>query len=95
MKRAALVVDLTVEGRPVSVAGTHMSHLHMGSHRNWAELRRRLRTSARPDALLAGDMNTWGPLVRRFMPGWHRAVVGPDVADVAAAQPDRPHLGAG
>ena len=33
-------VDLTVEGRPISVAGTHMSHLHIGSHRNWAELRR-------------------------------------------------------
>jgi endonuclease/exonuclease/phosphatase family metal-dependent hydrolase len=75
--RAALVLDLTVAGRPISVAGTHMSHLHMGSHRNWTELRRGLRTSARPDALLAGDMNTWGPLVRRFMPGWHRAVVGP------------------
>jgi endonuclease/exonuclease/phosphatase family metal-dependent hydrolase len=69
--RAALMVDLTVAGRPISVAGTHMSHLHMGSHRNWAELRRGL------DALLAGDMNTWGPLVKRFMPGWKRAVVGP------------------
>ncbi len=21
-------------------------------------------------------MNTWGPLVRRFLPGWHRAVIG-------------------
>ena len=48
-----------------------MSHLHMGSHRNWAELRRQLRTEARPDAVLAGDMNTWGPLVHLFMPGWH------------------------
>jgi endonuclease/exonuclease/phosphatase family metal-dependent hydrolase len=75
--RAALVVDLTVGGRPISVGGTHMSHLHMGSHRNWTELRRQLRTSARPDAVLAGDMNTWGPLVKRFMPGWRRAVVGP------------------
>jgi endonuclease/exonuclease/phosphatase family metal-dependent hydrolase len=75
--RAALVVDVTVSGRPLSVAGTHMSHLHMGSHRNWAELRRGLRTWARPDAVLAGDMNTWGPLVRRFMPGWERAVIGP------------------
>jgi endonuclease/exonuclease/phosphatase family metal-dependent hydrolase len=74
--RAALVVDLTVEGRPISVAGTHMSHLHFGSHRNWAELRRQLRTEARPDAVLAGDMNTWGPLVRLFMPGWRRAVIG-------------------
>ena len=77
VERAALVLDVTVEGRPVSVAGTHMSHLHMGSHRNWAELRRGLRGLARPDAVLAGDMNTWGPLVRRFMPGWQRAVIGP------------------
>ena len=42
VERAALVVDLTVEGRPISVVGTHMSHLLYGSHRNWAELRRGL-----------------------------------------------------
>ena len=54
VRRAAWCVDLTVDGRPISVAGTHMSHLHYGSHRNWAELRRRLRTEARPDAVLAG-----------------------------------------
>jgi endonuclease/exonuclease/phosphatase family metal-dependent hydrolase len=76
VRRAALVVDLTVDGTPISVVGTHMSHLVHGSHRNWAELRRQLETEARPDAVLAGDMNTWGPLVRTFMPGWHRAVVG-------------------
>jgi endonuclease/exonuclease/phosphatase family metal-dependent hydrolase len=76
VRRAALVVDLTVDGRPISVAGTHMAHLPFGSHRNWAELRRQLQTEARPDAVLAGDMNTWGPLVRLFMPGWHQAVKG-------------------
>jgi endonuclease/exonuclease/phosphatase family metal-dependent hydrolase len=76
VRRAALVVDVTVEGRPISVAGTHMSHLHFGSHRNWAELRSQLRDGARPDAVLAGDMNTWGPLVHVFMPGWNRAVIG-------------------
>ena len=76
VRRAAIVVDLTVEGKPISVAGTHMSHLHLGAHRNWAELRRQLQTEARPDAVLAGDMNTWGPLVHRLMPGWRRAVIG-------------------
>jgi endonuclease/exonuclease/phosphatase family metal-dependent hydrolase len=77
VRRAAVVVDLEVEGHPVSVAGTHMSHLHYGSHRNWAELRDQLRTGARDDAVLLGDMNTWGPLVvTLFMPGWRRAVVG-------------------
>ena len=76
VRRAAIVVDLSVDGHPISVAGTHMSHMHMGSHRNWAELRRQLRTEARPDAVLAGDMNTWGPLVHLLMPGWQRAVIG-------------------
>ena len=77
VRRAAIVVDFEVEGHPVSVAGTHMSHLHYGSHRNWAELRDQLRTGARADAVLIGDMNTWGPLVvTLFMPGWRRAVVG-------------------
>jgi endonuclease/exonuclease/phosphatase family metal-dependent hydrolase len=76
VRRAALVVDLTVEDQPLSVAGTHMSHLAHGSHRNWAELRRGLETAARPNAVLVGDMNTWGPLVHVFIPGWRRAVIG-------------------
>jgi endonuclease/exonuclease/phosphatase family metal-dependent hydrolase len=53
-----------------------MSHLLHGSHRNWAELRRQLATAARPDAVLVGDMNTWGPLVHVFLPGWRRVVIG-------------------
>jgi endonuclease/exonuclease/phosphatase family metal-dependent hydrolase len=76
VRRAALMVNLRVEGRPLSVVGTHMPHIPYGSHRTWAELRRLLRTEARPDAVLSGDMNTWGPLVRFFLPGWHRAVRG-------------------
>jgi endonuclease/exonuclease/phosphatase family metal-dependent hydrolase len=76
MRRAAIVVDLTVENRPISVCGVHMSHLLYGSPRNFAELRHRLRTEARPDAVVAGDMNSWGPLVRLFMRGWKRAVIG-------------------
>ncbi len=94
VRRAALVADVTVDGAPISVAGTHMSHLIHGSHRNWAELRRQLRTEARPDAVLAGDMNAWGPLVQLFMPGWRRAVIGRTWPGLASAQPDRPHLGA-
>jgi endonuclease/exonuclease/phosphatase family metal-dependent hydrolase len=75
--RVALVVDLTIEGQPLSVAGTHMAHMHFGAHRNWAELRRSLRDGARASAVLAGDMNTWSPVVRFFLPGWRRAVRGP------------------
>jgi endonuclease/exonuclease/phosphatase family metal-dependent hydrolase len=76
LHRAVIVVDLTVDGRPISVAGTHMSHLLYGSPRNLAELRRLLRTEARPDAALAGDMNAWGPVVKLYLRGWRRAVKG-------------------
>lgn len=76
VRRAAIVVDLTVDGAPLSVIGTHMSHLHMGSHRHYAALRGLLHTEARPDAVLLGDMNLWGPPVRAFLPEWHRAVKG-------------------
>ncbi len=77
LRRAVIVVDLTVDGRPISVVGTHMAHLLHGSPRNFAELGHRLRTEARPDAVLAGDMNAWGPLVRLFLRGgWRRAVLG-------------------
>ena len=74
--RSAIVVDLEIDGRPISVVGTHMSHLHYGSHRNYAYLKRLLQTEARPDAVLLGDMNLWGPPVRAFLPDWRRAVRG-------------------
>jgi endonuclease/exonuclease/phosphatase family metal-dependent hydrolase len=76
VRRVVLVVDLTVDGHRISLAGTHMPHLLFGSHRTWAELRAGLSSVARPDAVLCGDMNTWGPLVGVFMPHWRRAVVG-------------------
>jgi endonuclease/exonuclease/phosphatase family metal-dependent hydrolase len=76
VRRAAIVVDLTKEGVPLSVVGAHMSHLEYGSHRHYAALKRLLRTEARTDAVLVGDMNLWGPPVRVFLPDWHRAVKG-------------------
>jgi len=76
VRRAAIVVELTKEGVPLSVVGAHMSHLEYGSHRHYAALKRLLRAEARPDAVLLGDMNLWGPPVRAFLPEWHRAVKG-------------------
>jgi len=76
VRRAAIVVDLTIDGAPVSVVGTHMSHILYGSHHHYWALRALLRTEARPDAVLLGDMNLWGPPVRAYMSGWHRAVRG-------------------
>jgi endonuclease/exonuclease/phosphatase family metal-dependent hydrolase len=77
VNRSAAVVDLTVDGVPLSVAGTHMAHLHQGSISHYRRLRATLLTEARPTAVLSGDMNLWGPPVRAFMRGWHRAVRGP------------------
>ena len=77
VRRAAIVVDLTAEGRPLSVVGTHMSHLQYGSHRHYGDaLLRCCAPRRRPDAVLLGDMNLWGPPVRAFLRGWHRAVKG-------------------
>jgi endonuclease/exonuclease/phosphatase family metal-dependent hydrolase len=76
VRRAAILVDFTTEGVPLSVVGAHMSHLQYGSHRHYAALKRLLRSEARPDAVLLGDMNLWGPPVRAFLPEWHRAVKG-------------------
>jgi endonuclease/exonuclease/phosphatase family metal-dependent hydrolase len=74
--RAAIVVELRPDGVPLSVVGTHMSHLQYGSHRNYAALKRLLLTEARPEAVLLGDMNLWGPPLRAFLPDWRRAVKG-------------------
>jgi endonuclease/exonuclease/phosphatase family metal-dependent hydrolase len=76
VRRAAIVVDLTVDNVALSVVGTHMSHIVYGSHRHYWALQALLRTEARPNAVLLGDMNLWGPPVRAYMRGWHRAVRG-------------------
>ncbi len=59
----------------VVVHGTHMSHI---THLSPAQYRRLARLLPPLDraALLAGDMNMWGPPASSFFPGWRRAVVG-------------------
>ncbi len=76
VRRGAIVVDLTVDGMPLSVVGTHMAHMHQGSGGHFRLLRTQLTTAARPNAVLSGDMNTWSPMVRRLLRGWRPAVRG-------------------
>ena len=57
------------------VHGTHMSHITHLSPAQYRRLARLLPPLDRP-ALLAGDMNMWGPPASSFFPGWRRAVVG-------------------
>jgi len=77
VRRAALVVHLAAGGGELVVVGVHMAHLTNGSLRHFAALRRALPGLAgdRP-AVVAGDMNLWGPPVAVSLPGWRRAVRG-------------------
>jgi endonuclease/exonuclease/phosphatase family metal-dependent hydrolase len=73
--RAVLSVTTDLGGRPVVVMGTHMSHL---SHLSPFHYRAVAALLPPPDvpAVLAGDMNLWGPPVTSFFPAWRRAVTG-------------------
>jgi endonuclease/exonuclease/phosphatase family metal-dependent hydrolase len=74
-QRVAIRCDLDIDGRPVAAIGTHMSHLTQGSPLQFLRLRRLLPPTSQP-AVLAGDMNLWGPPVSAAFPGWRRAVRG-------------------
>jgi endonuclease/exonuclease/phosphatase family metal-dependent hydrolase len=74
-QRVAIRCDVEIDGRPLAAIGTHMSHLSQGSPLHYLRLRRLLPPSSQP-AVLAGDMNLWGPPVSAAFPGWRRAVRG-------------------
>jgi endonuclease/exonuclease/phosphatase family metal-dependent hydrolase len=74
-RRAVISCTTVLGGRRVTVFGTHMSHITHGSRTQYRLLSARL---PHPDdaAVLAGDMNMWGPPVNSFFPAWRRAVTG-------------------
>jgi endonuclease/exonuclease/phosphatase family metal-dependent hydrolase len=74
-RRGALAVDVDLDGRPLRVVGTHMSHLSNGSILQLRSLHRLITDPAVP-AVLAGDMNLWGPPLSALFPGWSRIVRG-------------------
>lgn len=76
--RWALAVRVDWDGHPMTVVGTHMSHIWAGSPRQL----RRLRLALEPlretgPVALCGDMNMWGPPLVALLTGWRRAVRGP------------------
>jgi endonuclease/exonuclease/phosphatase family metal-dependent hydrolase len=73
MRRAAILVEVTVGPRLVTVVGTHFAHFTHGSAIQSERLRRRLPARSTP-GVLAGDMNFWGPPLSLVLPGWRRAV---------------------
>jgi endonuclease/exonuclease/phosphatase family metal-dependent hydrolase len=74
-RRGAVRVDVETAVGPLACVGTHMSHLSRGSPLQYRRLRLALEGLEMP-AVLAGDMNLWGPPVVVQLPGWRRAVKG-------------------
>lgn len=75
-RRHAIVVGVTVESTPLTVAGVHMSHLSSASPIHFRRLRRAmLGFDPTAPSVIAGDMNLWGPPVEFLLSGWQRAVV--------------------
>ena len=74
-RRAVIRVVAQLTGGPLVIHGTHMSHITHGSHAQY----RLLGTTLPPvttAAVLAGDMNLWGPPVISYVRGWRRSVTG-------------------
>ena len=74
-RRAVIRVVAQLKGGPLVVHGTHMSHITHGSHAQY----RLLGTTLPPvttAAVLAGDMNLWGPPVISYVRGWRRSITG-------------------
>jgi endonuclease/exonuclease/phosphatase family metal-dependent hydrolase len=72
-RRAVLRVVAELDTGPLTIFGTHMSHITHGSHAQYRLLGANLPplTTA---AVLAGDMNMWGPPVSTYVRGWRRAI---------------------
>ncbi len=75
VRRLVLSWEVPVGNGVLTVHGTHVSHLLQGSPVHYRELSRALARGGRP-AVLAGDMNLWGPAVSLQLPGWRRVVRG-------------------
>lgn len=74
-RRLAVAVEVEAGGIPITLIGTHMSHISYGAPVQFLRLNRAIRRVAPSGAaILAGDMNLWGPPVAAFFPGWRRAL---------------------
>lgn len=75
--RAVVALRVLVDGRPIGIAGTHMSHLSHGSALHFRAVARMLDgVFGQEPVLFAGDMNLWGPPIHAFFGQWKRAVKG-------------------
>lgn len=74
-RRFAVVVEVDVQDVPLTVVGTHMSHVTYGAPVQFRRLHAAVRRLAPSGPrVLAGDMNMWGPPLAALLPGWRRAL---------------------
>jgi len=64
-----------VAGTPVALHAVHMAHITHPSYPQFRRLARLLPDLGAP-AVVAGDMNLWGPPTELLLRGWTRAVTG-------------------
>jgi endonuclease/exonuclease/phosphatase (EEP) superfamily protein YafD len=74
-QRRSLVVTVTVDGTPVSLAAMHASHRLWGSLPQVRSVDKALLDLGNPSAIV-GDLNMWGPPVGMSIPRRTRAVRG-------------------
>jgi len=74
-RRAVIRGVVELEGGPITIHGTHMSHITHGSHAQYRLLGTKL-PPVTEAAALAGDMNLWGPPVTSYVRGWRRGITG-------------------
>jgi endonuclease/exonuclease/phosphatase family metal-dependent hydrolase len=74
--RRALVATITTPWETeLAVVTPHLTYRLWGSRNHLRSLARHS-AAITTDAVVLGDLNMWGPVVDRYMPGWHRPVRG-------------------
>ena len=76
-RRVVAVATVETDAGPLAAVCLHGAHLTHGSLGQYRELARELdgRLDGRA-AVLGGDLNCWGPVVRRLLPSWRQAARG-------------------
>jgi endonuclease/exonuclease/phosphatase family metal-dependent hydrolase len=77
VQRALVVARLKDDDRSFYVLAIHGAHLSHGSHRQYQRVSEFVETldPALP-LLIGGDFNSWRPLLRLLLPGWHTLATG-------------------
>ncbi|HVA52725.1 MAG TPA: endonuclease/exonuclease/phosphatase family protein [Acidimicrobiales bacterium] len=77
VQRALLVARLKENDRSFYVLAIHGAHLSHGSHRQYQRVSEIVETlDPSLPILIGGDFNSWRPLLRLLLPGWHTLAAG-------------------